>query len=431
MSDVDKRLREELSAHLETHPSLDEAAFSLRLAERKKKRLRARALTGAGAAVLIALAVVGTTSLDLTGDRKRLQPAKPRPFEADAIQVPGNLDRIAMDRQSNTVWVLNQRGQIGRLEGSKVRLGAVAVDPTQSGWRAFAAGRGETLWVSSGRRLDRVDGSGEVTASTRLTGGGYIQHLEVGSGYLWAADGSGSLFRIDPVTLEHQRVMYVPEQDFDDILTDHLAAGFGAAWVGSGLTGEIVRVDAETLELARLPVGALARSQGEVGGYVNAVAIGNTEVWACCDDADDVMALDPRSLEVVKRFDFGDGDDEAGGDQYLSFGDEQLWAARFGRWKGFSFDGLFRVDQRSGIEGPFPLPSEGMLDLVATDDGLFVSSETKGLYRLDYSDVADLPYPTKPPKSKTPLWIVLGIIAAVVGLVLFLGREEADADYAD
>lgn len=433
MTDVDERLRKELSAHLDAHPSLDEHAFARRLANRRKERLRAKAFTVSGAAVLIALAAVAVTSLDLTGDRPSLPPSKPPPFEADRIQVRGGLDRIAVDRESNEVWVLSRRGQIGRLEGDGVRLGDEAVPSSQSGWRAFAAGPGGTLWVSSGRRVDRLDGSGEVAASTRLAAGGYIQHLEVGAGYVWASDASGNLFRIHPETLKHDRVAYMPEDDDDEIDTDHLGVGFGAAWVGSGLASEVVRVDADTLDTTRVAIGSPADSPGEVGGYANAVAIGNAYVWACCDDSDDLVAVDPRSLEIVDRFDFADGDEEPGGHVALAFRNERLWVAKFGRWEGRSFEGLFRIGEESGIEGPFPLPSEDVDDFAATREGLLISGFNTELsesifYRVAYADVDDLPYPASETSEASPRgWlIILAVLGGFVILIFYLGREEPD-----
>ena len=432
MSDIDDRIRSGLVAELDARAPLDEGAFSRRLADRRRKRLRARALSISGAAVAIALAAVAVSSLDLAGDTTNLQPVKPPPFEADTIQVPGGLDRIAMDRQSNTVWVLDQRGQVGRLQGNGVRIGAEAVGPSRSGWRAFAAGPGETLWVSSGRRLDRLDRSGEVAASTRLTGGGFIQHLEIGAGYVWASDGSGSLFRVDPRTLKDDRVAYTSLDD-DEINTDHLAAGFGAAWVGSGLASEVVRVDADTLDTTRVAIDSPADSAGEVGGYVNAVAVGNADVWACCDDSDGLVAVDPRSLEIVDRFDFADGDEEPGGDVQLAFGNGRLWVAKFGRWEGRSFEGLFRIGEETGMEGPLPLSGDFVDALAATSDELVVLGGAEDgkrvLYRIPYSEVDELEHPAgadDPSGSGGTLLIILAVLGGLVMLILYLGREEPD-----
>jgi hypothetical protein len=428
MRDFDQTVRTELSAALDAHPALDAGAFSARLAERKRKRMRSRVVTASAAALVILLATVASGSLDLAGKGSDLDPADPPAFEVATISVPGDLDHIAIDPVTKSVWILNRRGQIGRLQGEAVKFGTEAVQRSQSGWRTLAASEG-TLWISRGRSLDRVDASGRVTGTTRLAD--YISHLEVGSGYVWALAGP-SLTRVDPETLEQQTVALTWADELEDAFEDRLAAGFGAAWVGAGRAG-VVRVDAETLKTKKLAIGPIESTAGKAAGYVYAVAVGEDEIWACCDEDRDVVALDARSERVTARFDLrGPGGFGPGGSLQMSFGNERLWVSKFGLYAGKSFTGLFGLDERSGTEGPFPLPGDYADALVATPDELLVEAGTdddvppRALYRLGYSDLDDLPYPAEPEKSKAPLWVFLGLIAGTVGLVFFLGREQHD-----
>jgi hypothetical protein len=424
MRDFDKTIRTELLARLDAHPALDAGAFSARLAERKRKRMRSRVVTASAAALLILLATVASGSLDLAGEGSDLDSADPPVFEVGTISVPGDLDHIAIDPVTKSVWILDRRGQIGRLQGDAVEFGTEAVRRSRSGWRTLAASE-DTLWISRGRSLDRVDASGRVTGTTGLAD--YISHLEVGSGYVWALAGP-SLTRVDPETLEQQTVALTWADEPEDAFDDRLAAGFGAAWVGAGQAG-VVRVDAETLKTKKLAIGPTESATGKAAGYVYAVTVGEDEVWACCDEDRDVVAIDARSEGVTARFDLRG---PRGGSLQMSFGNERLWVAKFGRYAGKSFVGLFGLDERSGTEGPFPLPGDHADALVATPDELLVEAGTdddappRALYRLGYSDLDDLPYPTEPGMSKAPLWVLLGLIGGFVGLVSFLGRERHD-----
>lgn len=427
MRDLDAYVRSELSAHLATHQPLDPDSFARGLTRRRRTRATKR-LGAVSVVGLVLWAVAAAGVMDLQWERTAPQPAGPPRYEPQIIGGARGVQDLAIQPGTGRIWVLNGRGEVGVLEGAKVRFGGIDVGRSVSGWRAFTVGPDGALWVSSGRRLERVGPDGSVTSSTRLRTG-YIRELAFGAGYLWALDAQGTLTRIAPDTLGQHRMVTVAGE-FENALEHHLAVGFGAAWVGGESAGEVVRVDARTLEVDGFTLGAAKPPPGEDGAYVNAVEIGDREVWACCDHSDDVVALDPGSGAPASRLGVDSGDDEPGGDIHLASDGTHLWVAKFGYYDGFSYPGLFRADT-TGIEGPSPLPVEEVHRMVAAPDGLLVlgsQSEMAGshLIRIAYDDFGKLPYPSEPEKSRTPLVVFVVLIAGLLALVLFLGRDEPD-----
>lgn len=430
MRDLDERIRAELSAHFDAHRPLDSDAFSEALAKRRRKRTTAKLVTASGVALLILLASIAGFSLDFGGQRSHPEPADRGP-QSEVIPIPGKLGGLAAPPGSNETWVLNQRGQIGRLEGNETRFAEASLPPRRGREQFFLPGPNSTLWLAHGYRLFRLDDSGRPTGSTRFAN--QTKQFDIGAGYGWRHTGGAELTRIDLETFATQELPVV--EDEDDIGSrgsDDLAAGLGAAWVADGTTGEVVRIDAETLDVQRFHIGRPEEPAGvdRASAYVTSVAVGDDEVWACCDDKGDVVALEPESGEVKTRIDLGGGDDEPDGDVWMTPGKDQLWLTTFGLYEQRSLDVLFGVHHNTyAVQGPFPLPGAAE-QVVPTEERLLGYGWRGGsVYPISYSELSSLPYPPKPEETKTVLWLILGGIIAVLVLIVFLGRdtnEEAE-----
>lgn len=434
MTKLDDMIRSQLAAHADSQPPVDAEAFAQGLVRRETKRTRTRLIAGSALVGVTLLVVSGALPFDITPDRAPTQPAQPEALDQHAVPVPGGVEDVADGSGPGGAWVLNGRGQLGRFVGGELRFGRPSVPRSNSHQQLLSVGPDNTVWIASRSKLFRLDGAGEVTGSTRFPD--WTRQLEVGSGYAWRHAGGDSLTRIDLKSLATETIAVVRDEgDMQSRVSHDLAAGFGAAWVADGNTGEVVRVDAETLQVERFAIGPAGTAEGEgfrVRAYVDTVSIGRDEVWACCDDKNDLVALDPISGEVKSRIDLGGGNDASGGGGAIDFGAGRLWLASGGRYKGHVFPGLLGIDpDRYEVEGPYPLPGEFADDLVATSDGLLVITAPTDpsapvLNRFRYSELADLPYPA-PEKSEASLrgWlIILAVLAGFVILIFYLGREE-------
>jgi hypothetical protein len=109
--------------------------------------------------------------------------------------------------------------------------------------------------------------------------------LDVGLGGVWILDRVGSLCRIDPG--DGSLAMFVPPFPFNE-----MALGAGAIFgIGEWGDGRLGRVS---------PDGAI--EVATVGESLRLVAAQDDLVWTVDDAAATVLAIDARSLEVVRRF---------------------------------------------------------------------------------------------------------------------------------
>lgn len=133
-----------------------------------------------------------------------------------------------------------------------------------------------------------------------------------------------------------------------------VAAGFGALWITSASSGQVVRVDPETLSI---------RQEIDLGRGIGPISFADSAVWVANVDAGSVTRIDPVSNEAVQTVSVGNGPSD------MTAADAHLWIAN-------RLDGsVAKFDPRRGkvLERiPVGLSPAG---IVATEDSLWVTDE--------------------------------------------------------
>ena len=149
-----------------------------------------------------------------------------------------------------------------------------------------------------------------------------------GFGAVWvAADGAGTLVRIDPRrTLVTRRIRLAPGSCFT-------AVGAGAVWVVNEKAGTLVRVDPRTYRIRTVVVGRVPFD----------VLLAYGRVWVTAWDEGVLVEVDPASLAVVRRIEVGPRP-------------SGLAARRGAVWVGFGRDAtaIARFDPATGAVTRFP-----------------------------------------------------------------------------
>lgn len=153
---------------------------------------------------------------------------------------------------------------------------------------------GRAVWFASGDRLNALDPqTGRIVRAIRMTA--YAGTAFDGRHLFQLGDG-----RIKKVDPETGRVLSsIPAPSADD--NSGLAWGEGSLWVGQHEARKILQIDPDT--------GAILRTI-ESKRFVTGVTWAGDELWHGTwedDDASDLRRIDPKSGEVLERFDMPPG----------------------------------------------------------------------------------------------------------------------------
>lgn len=228
---------------------------------------------------------------------------------------------------------------------------AVPGEPT-----GIAVGYG-TLWTFTpldGPSVKRIAPTGELVAEIPMEfGGASIRGMVDAGGLMWIADETGGMVGIDPSTNEVQQEIRVTDWS----CTAGMAVdGASMIWYGSGCGGDsLYRIDPRSPEeISRFPVppfsknpayglehiwsvssnGTLSKLDPATGDLVASADIaasgeqlttGRGAVWVRTA-ADELVQVDPASLEVIDRFILPVAEIPGGG---LTVTDSAVWVANF------------------------------------------------------------------------------------------------------
>jgi virginiamycin B lyase len=165
--------------------------------------------------------------------------------------------------------------------------------------QAWVAGLGDGIGV--------LDATGTMTKSIAVTG--WCESMDVGFGAVWIASClPGGIIRIDAKSAEVERAEFgVPIPDSEA----SVGVGEGAVWVVAGKAADtLVAVDPKTLEVVqRFPIPS-----GSAG-----VRAGLGGVWVTRPGANELLHVDPATGEVVATIDVGPGP------RFLAVGEGSVW----------------------------------------------------------------------------------------------------------
>ena len=181
------------------------------------------------------------------------------------------------------VWVATDGGgTVSRIEPTKKRVTrSIRVGRSACGL-AVGAGAVWTVryWANEVVRIDP-----KTRRLRRLTVGKVPVDVLVAAGSLWVTNwGDRTLARIDPKKLKITAVVTLPAAPQGLLFLD------GSLWVGSGKgSTEVFRIHPTTLDVVRVPVGAM-----DPGWFV----AGASDVWVVTSQ-DSVVRIDPTTNRVV------------------------------------------------------------------------------------------------------------------------------------
>ena len=137
-----------------------------------------------------------------------------------------------------------------------------------------------------------------------------------------------------------------------------VAVGLGAVWITSASSGQLVRVDPDTLSI---------RQQIDVGPGVGPIAFADSAVWVTNVDDGTVARIDPETNDIVQRVHVGNGPADM-----TAVGDELWISTRLDA-------AVVKVDARRGVvvkRIPVGVSPGG---LAATQDSLWVADEVSSV----------------------------------------------------
>jgi hypothetical protein len=205
----------------------------------------------------------------------------------------------------------------------------------------------ESVWVAC--RTDgevlRVDAeSGEVVARIPAQGAVAVTADETSVWAVWREQ--GTVYRIDPETNEVAGEIAL----FDDVPYIWARAGF--LWAAPAVGTEIVRIDPATMEVAgRVQVGDGASDMVEDGDSLLVICHRDSTLWRVDPAADTAVKLSELPGDTPERLELAGG---------------SLWATGRGT-------DLLRVDPATGETQATVEIGTGGIDLVATDDTIWVA----------------------------------------------------------
>ncbi len=110
-----------------------------------------------------------------------------------------------------------------------------------------------------------------------------------GSGALWVANSDAGTVSVIRPGVERPHTIDVDPNPYG------LAAGFGAVWVGSNQNAVVLRIDPDTLRVAK----RIDVTMNNVNPGLYAVATGAGSVWALNQDVPSIERIDPQTNRVV------------------------------------------------------------------------------------------------------------------------------------
>jgi streptogramin lyase len=274
----------------------------------------------------------------------------------------------------------------------------VAKIPAEPGQLALGEG---ALWLLSGDSVSRIDlDTNQVVASIPV--GEFRVDLTTGYGAVWAA-ASGIVNRIDPQT-NQVSVTITPALSLE---LNGIAAGAGSVWVSSAEEETIFRIDPGTnqviaaiqvdlssqqiavtedavwvtgLKLTRTDDGVWVASPSNPGltridpitNEVSArialdcgtrnVAVDDTAIWVPCDVAPVVYRIDPQTNQVLARIAI------PGRSRKIASDSNAVWVT--------TGNTLTRIDPATNQVTAIYSFGEGLVDVIAAQDEIFVTSES-------------------------------------------------------
>jgi YVTN family beta-propeller protein len=361
--DPGPRLAELERAILRQDASLD--APSLPHVEREGKRRRTRWKVALAAGLVLALAI----AIGLVAVLRDSSPVPPKPvvLRGDSVavidpattsivgEIPVGARPSGIAVGAGSVWVGNRDDntllRIDPRSRKVIRRIGLAVEPrvvviaAESVWVASPAGDevlrvdpavnevvggiqleqgrepcceldlvagGGAVWVSHHGRLSRIDPTTN-TAETRREAG--AKSIAYGHGSLWAMTATSRIERIDPNTnavLDSISPERLGQIDWGE---GTLAAGAGAVWTSTVVTGTLWRIDPATghfagrVRLGRPPVG---------------IAFGEGAIWVVGNDAT-LLRVDPNSETVARTIPLGVYAAQSGTSAPLAVGEGAVW----------------------------------------------------------------------------------------------------------
>jgi streptogramin lyase len=238
-------------------------------------RARRRALVAAGIALAAAAALAVVLVVALGGD------SSSEKSEGDAVRARLSADSIALGAAGTGVAVGDDAAWVAAPEANFV----VRIDP------------------ATGRPAGRV----EV--------GDAVQRVAVGEGAVFATSSEG-IVRIDP---EARRITARTGDDVDLSSGAELAVGDGALFAAVGASGEILKLDPDSLRvITRAPVPS--------PGLSGPIALGAGSIWVASNSEKRgfVFRFDTSSLTPQPRIDLGRRRSAAAG---IAFGEGGVWVA--------------------------------------------------------------------------------------------------------
>jgi streptogramin lyase len=277
---------------------------------------------------------------------------------------------------------------VGSLPGKQVQVVAKprAVDASGSGvWVAHAKGLVTRIDPDSNQAV-----GGEIEIP--LEAGTELFHIAAGLGAVWAMDGDGWIYRIDPeLRDEPRKVARVGNEAGEITIARH------HLWVNAYSSGLVVRID------PRSPTNRNRKKTFDIGAkQATDIAFGDGWIWVASDSDQRLTMLDPRSGRIVDRIALtGEPNDIAYGhglvfttyfyDETLAAIDpetrEVLWVAPVGRqpsgigvlgdevWvSNYAGDTLTQVDISSGEVAATIDAAAGPTDVSAGSGSVWIVS---------------------------------------------------------
>jgi class 3 adenylate cyclase/streptogramin lyase len=190
----------------------------------------------------------------------------------------------------------------------------------------------DAIWVLSDRTLYRVHpGTDEAEPFLVLPSASGITTYTLAVGDdLWVADSDGTLIRMDPATEAR-------DQAETDLSVGGLTTTRNAVWVGDAISGELTRVDPESLRTEGPPI--------PVAGSADQIAHVGNEVWVLDQRTGTVTRADADSRRVGRPIRVGDDPSDIG------VGLGAVWVADHG-------GSVYRVDAVTLDVQEFPIGAD-------------------------------------------------------------------------